>query len=299
MQQFGNKYNDAKLSQLKMWMQNMIDKGTPKYYEVYVDDTLVVSRTQEIDDFDDHKAYMDQDTRFVKVFIFNTLNTHRYKQYVYEIKLGNSSMNSKEDRSLSGIEVDQKIAQERERWDGERIKEKLFQKEKELAEAEEYIGRLTTMNEKLKEELDETTKSKGGWLGIAEKIITSPQVIMRVGELAGFFPKKSENELSGTDSEVTYSKKDSDEEEEDEKITDLRTAEEIEEAEELSETDSEKDTEETVSPAQQKVIDALHKVDGKLKEEELSQLGELMNRLADDPSQIILVHDLIKKQNEY
>jgi len=55
MQQFGNRYCDAKLSQMKMWLEDMAAKDEAKNYEVYVDDTKVVPRTKNIERFDDEQ----------------------------------------------------------------------------------------------------------------------------------------------------------------------------------------------------------------------------------------------------
>ena len=74
--QHTNPYNDVKLSQFKMWLHDMVDKGEGKYIEVYVDDVKVVPRTNRIESIDDHKVYLDDTTETVKVF---TLQYRKFK----------------------------------------------------------------------------------------------------------------------------------------------------------------------------------------------------------------------------
>jgi len=305
MQQFGNKYSDAKLSQMKMWLQDMAEKAAPKFYEVYVDDTLVVNRTKNLDEFDDHRYYIDQDSKVVKVFIYNTEQTHRYKQYIYEIK-DISDIKVKEEKGLNGIDVDQKIAIEKERWDTQRLKEKLEEKESKLKEAEEYIEKLTVLNEKLKTENDEN-KGKSGWIGVAEKLVTNPSVVMKVGQLAGIIPKsKEEKPLEGTEpqeeqGEVIFKRKRKPGEDvEEAEIIDSRTKKSGQEDKRQEEESEEEPQEELneITPGQIKVLEALQKADSKLKEEDLGELGKLMNRLTEEPALIIVVNDLIKNTTE-
>ncbi|HRE98810.1 MAG TPA: hypothetical protein PK637_18755 [Flavobacteriales bacterium] len=286
MQQFGNRYCDAKLSQMKMWLEDMAAKDEAKNYEVYVDDTKVVPRTKNIERFDDHCSYMDEDTKVVKVFVYNTENSHRYKQYIYHLK----EEEKQKEKPLDGIEVEksinERLSHERERWESQRLKDKIAELENKLQEAEDYIEKLTSLNEKLKAENDEN-KGKTGWLGLAEKALSNPVVMMKVGQLAGVLPKKEiDKPLDGTDEEeepeVTITKKN-------------RKPENESGQEEESEEETNDDDElEEISAEQFEVLKALQKADQKMKPGELNELGKLMNKLTDDPSLIIVVNDLIK-----
>src|SRR3990170_3660101 len=84
--QHTNPYNDVKLSQFKMWLHDMADKGEGKYLEVYVDDVKVVPRTNRIEALDDHKVYLEETTETIKVFIYNTENSNRYQQFTFVLE---------------------------------------------------------------------------------------------------------------------------------------------------------------------------------------------------------------------
>lgn len=152
--QHTNPYNDVKLSQFKMWLHDMVDKGEGKYIEVYVDDVKVVPRTNRIESIDDHKVYLDDSTETVKVFTYNTENSNRYQQFTFFIEkkkpiehpIQNQTQQVQQPQGLSGIELENKInqslAQERERWQNDLMKRDFETCQKKLTEAEDYIEEL-------------------------------------------------------------------------------------------------------------------------------------------------------------
>lgn len=153
--QHTNPYNDVKLSQFKMWLHDMNDKGEGKYFEVYVDDVKVVPRTNRIESLDDHKVYLDDTTETVKVFTYNTENSNRYQQFTFymEKKKNNElpiQTQTPIQQGLSGIELENKINErlmqtlsvERERWQTDLLKRDYETCKKKLTEAEDYIDEL-------------------------------------------------------------------------------------------------------------------------------------------------------------
>ena len=154
--QHTNPYNDVKLSQFKMWLHDMIDKGEGKFIEVYVDDVKVVPRTNKIESLEDHKVYLDDTTETVKVFIYNTENSNRYQQFTFFLEKKKSIEEQVQkqlpqtQQGLSGIELENKIndrisqtlSQERERWQTDLLKRDFDTCKKELQDAEEYIDDL-------------------------------------------------------------------------------------------------------------------------------------------------------------
>jgi hypothetical protein len=147
-----NPYNDVKLSQFKMWLHDMVDKGEGKFIEVYVNDVKVVPRTSKIESLDDHKVYLEDTTETVKVFVYNTENSNRYTQFLFFIEKKKpvevvEQVHTPQVIGLSGIELENKITerlttalmQERERWQNELMKREFETCKKDLTDAEEYI----------------------------------------------------------------------------------------------------------------------------------------------------------------
>jgi hypothetical protein len=150
-----NPYNDVKLSQLKMYLQDQADKNEVKYFEVYVADVKVIPRTTKIETFDDHKVYIDENTETVKVFVYSSELSNRPTQFTYVLEKKKPIENSvpfqpqqpQQPQGLSGVELENKIterltqalAQERERWQTELMKRDFETCKKDLSDAEEYI----------------------------------------------------------------------------------------------------------------------------------------------------------------
>jgi len=167
--QHTNPYNDVKLSQFKMWLHDMADKGEGKYLEVYVDDVKVVPRTNRIESLEDHKVYLEDTTETVKVFIYNTENSNRYQQFAFFLEKKKPiehpvHIQTQQTQGLSGLELENKIndrvtqtlAQERERWQTDLLKRDFDTCKKDLADAEEYI-------EDLEKQLNQFKSKKLHW----------------------------------------------------------------------------------------------------------------------------------------
>ena len=147
-----NPYNDVKLAQFKMWLQDQGEKGDVKYFEVFVADVKVVPRTTKVESFDDHKVYIDENTETVKVFVYGTEHSNRPNQFTFIIEKqkpieNNTQFQMQQPQGLSGVELENKITerlsqalvQERERWHNELMKRDFDTCKKELSDAEEYI----------------------------------------------------------------------------------------------------------------------------------------------------------------
>jgi hypothetical protein len=225
--QHTNPYNDVKLSQFKMWLHDMADKGEGKYLEVYVDDVKVVPRTNRIESLEDHKVYLEDTTETVKVFIYNTENSNRYQQFTFFLEKKKSiehpvQIQTQQTQGLSGLELENKIndrvtqtlAQERERWQTDLLKRDFDTCKKDLADAEEYI-------EDLEKQLNQFKSKKLHWgdvnLGDVASVIVegmvkrNPHWVAKLpggDALAGLIAREStETTAEVIDNDVVFKKK--------------------------------------------------------------------------------------------
>jgi hypothetical protein len=76
-------YKEEALSKLKHWISEMNSRGTKQYYEIFVDGTKVVHKTNEISEFESYLTWIDDDTQFIRVLTYNTKGSHRAKIYEY------------------------------------------------------------------------------------------------------------------------------------------------------------------------------------------------------------------------
>jgi hypothetical protein len=157
------KYTPFNLAQFKMWLQDMKEKGETKFFEVYVNDFKVVPKTDNPDDFENHEQYVDDETSKVRVLVYNTKDSNRYKQNVFILKESSPQTNT-----LSGVEVEKKIEDEvnkglkavEERLACEQVKKELTETQKKLTDSEDYAEKLASHIETLKEKLENAKNTK-------------------------------------------------------------------------------------------------------------------------------------------
>ena len=288
--QHTNPYNDVRLSQFKMWLHDMVDKGEGKFLEVYVDDVKVVPRTNKIESLEDHKAYLDDTTETVKVFIYNTENSNRYTQFTFVLEkkkvIEHPVQNHApqiQQQGLSGIELENKInerltqslAQERERWATDLLKRDFDICKKELADAEEYI-------DNLEKQLSQYKSKKLHWgdvnLGDVASVIVegmvkrNPHWVAKLpggDALAGLIAKEATDVPSEViDNEVVFKKK--------------------------------TPAEEGMSEETKAQLEFLKQMESHFNQEQLDKIMLILQAFVEEPNHVATVFDLleIKKENE-
>ena len=287
--QHTNPYNDVKLSQFKMWLHDMSEKGEGKYFEVYVDDVKVVPRTSKIDSLEDHKVYLDDTTETVKVFIYNTENSNRYQQFTFFLEKKKTAeypvqAQTPQTQGLSGMELENKInerlmqslAQERERWQTDLLKRDFDTCKKELADAEEYI-------DDLEKQVSQFKSKKLHWgdvnLGDVASVIVegmvkrNPHWVAKLpggDALAGLIAKENNMQIENSEpeTEVVFKKK----------------------------TPAEAGVSEEVKAQ----LVFLKQLETRFSQEQLDKIMLILQSFVEEPKQIETVFDLleIKKENE-
>jgi hypothetical protein len=218
-------YDQLKIDKLKLYLQTQADRGAARYYEIYVDNLKAVHKTSEINEFDSYEDYMTEDTERIRILVYSTNSSSpRNDQYVYRMKKQEEQkQNTQTSVSLSGIEVEhrieEKLANERERWEHELLRVELEKTKAKLKEAEDYV-------EELEEKLEMYKGKKLHWgnvnLGefasvVIEGIVRrNPQVLAKLpgGEaLAGIIEEDNREKATATpivETEVSFKKKSND-----------------------------------------------------------------------------------------
>lgn len=194
-------YDPVKVGKIKHLLFNFQQKGSPRSFEVFVDEMKVVDRSDNPEDFDTYLDFMDEDTKYIRFIIYSNPNSPRNEQYYFEMNPSSPKSFSGE---LSGFELetkmDEKISVERNKWETEqRQKEQAKEIEElkaKLSDAEQYIETLENSVEDLK---TNGVKAKAGWGEIAsvalEGIIRrNPQLLTAIpgGEaLAGILSESN------------------------------------------------------------------------------------------------------------
>lgn len=144
------RYDQHKIDSLKRYLQREAEKGRARDYEIIIDGFKVVSRTSDVDEFDDYEAEIRDTTRNLSILIYDGDKTPRNTKYSFALNQ-DSTIPSQPQNGLGSLaDIDQMIQQKMD--DKEKdfqirtLTEKLEETEDKLHDAEEY-------NEKLQSEL--------------------------------------------------------------------------------------------------------------------------------------------------
>ena len=133
------KFDQHKVDSLKRYLQKEAEKNRKKDYEILVDGFKIVSRTENIEEFEDYEQELKPATRNISILIYDGLNTNRNTRYSFllqnETSAGHKGLNGTED--LGGIIKEKLDARDKEH-ETTRLKEKLEETQQLLDEAEEY-----------------------------------------------------------------------------------------------------------------------------------------------------------------
>lgn len=203
------KFDQNKIDRIQYYLLSEAQKNVPRYYEIYIDNLKVVSKTNDVNEFDTYRNYITPGVRELKILIYSpALKSHWNKSHEFYFPSEETAQPSQ--TGLSGTEIDQrvseKISAERQKWEAELREKELEQTKNQLAEAEEYIGTLEKQVIEFKKELD-SRKDKPAFdtdktLGMVEKLVTH---FIGPGDLKGVFTGDS-GQPSEPAAEVSFSK---------------------------------------------------------------------------------------------
>ena len=151
------KYDQHKIDSLKRYLQREADKDRKKDYEIIVDGFKVVSRTDNVDEFEDYEQEIKDNTRNISILIYDGGSTNRNTRYSFALNR-DSTISEQPVNGVGGVgEIDQMIQQRLEEKDKQyelkSLNEKLAATEAKLEDAEEYQEGLETEVEQLKEQV--------------------------------------------------------------------------------------------------------------------------------------------------
>ncbi len=138
------KYDPAKIEVIKEFLQSSLDQKKPQEFEIFVDAFKVVHRTDDLDKFDLFSNFVRADTRSITVVVYNGAS-HRNTKYIYHLKEEGHAQGL-EGFSIDG-KIDQRIQEERNKWEKERLEDKVNQLEGEIKEQDKYIDDLESVIE--------------------------------------------------------------------------------------------------------------------------------------------------------
>ena len=165
------KYDQHKIDSLKRYLQRESEKGRQKDYEIIVDGFKVVSRTDDVSEFEDYEQEIKDTTRNISILIYDGSNTNRNTRYSFVLNM-DGSIPQQPLNGMGGLgEIDQKIQQRLDEKDREyelkSLRAKLEETEEKLEDAEEYQEGLEKELAFLKEQIS-ANKFNLGSLNLVE-----------------------------------------------------------------------------------------------------------------------------------
>jgi len=170
-------YSSTRVNLIYQLLKNEAENGTPKEYDVRVDDLKVVSRTTDPERFHGHEEFVLPETKSITINIYDG-TSNRCTRYHLVLKEEEPTK-----QELSGIEktINAKMLQERKNWEYDQLKKEYDELEEKLDDAEEYAEQLRQEVQHLKDE-----KNK-----------TSNRVTDTIINLAGVYLARNPNALNG------------------------------------------------------------------------------------------------------
>ena len=165
------KYDQHKIDSLKRYLQREAEKGRAKDYEIIVDGFKVVSRTDNVEEFEDYEQEIKSTTRNISILIYDGSGTNRNTRYSFVLNM-DSTIPQQPLNGVGGLgEIDEMIQQKLDEKDREyelkMLREKVEELEEKLEDAEEYQEDLEKELAHLKEQT-QANKFNLGSLNLVE-----------------------------------------------------------------------------------------------------------------------------------
>lgn len=276
-------YNAEAIAKLKSWIGTMAEKGHKKFFEIFVDNTRVVHKTDNLADFDDHEMWVDDKTKVIRILVYNTEGSHRYQAFEYrtehylnELEAVKQKSDLQLQQSLSGLDVDKKIEsallKQKQEFAFENLKKENSELKEKVKEADDYITRLEDrihVYESQKFKLNQDTIVSVGTSILSGVVKSNPEIIEKLPPTA----------LNGIAAMMTSNVKPEPTEE-----TEVTIKRKIE-PEEEEESEDDEDT--------QMKMAFIEQLQEKLEDDELEKVFAMMYYLMDHSAQIPAAFDLI------
>jgi hypothetical protein len=177
------KFDQHKVDIIKRYLQRETDKGRSKDFEIIVDGFKVVSRTSDIEEFEDYEQEVTEDSRNLTILVYGNANANRNTRYSFSLQ--NETVRQSNQPANGLGEIDQVIAQKLEEKEREhefsRLKEQLSATKAQLAEAEEYADSL----QKRIKDMEEKRYTQAVSLGEVASVVLKTLVKQHAARIPG------------------------------------------------------------------------------------------------------------------
>lgn len=203
------RYNPDQIELIKQSLQQLVDAGKPRFYEIKVDGLQMVAKTTDLTRFDNYEQNISEETEEIKFMLYQG-TSHKYDSFTHTFKEDNTPVHIPQ-QTLNAVPelVEDKVKQALRERDVVDYKKRIVEIEEELEENKDYVLALENQIEDLQKKLEfltltETSKNRNHDLILAllakggEFIKRNPQVLNNIpllGEtLAGDMQRQNKEE---------------------------------------------------------------------------------------------------------
>jgi hypothetical protein len=182
-------YSESRVNLIYELLKKEAENGSPKDYEIKVDELKVVSRNNDPGRFYDFEQFVLPESKNVTIIIHN--NLHRSLRYT--LLLQEEEPTTEE---LSGIEktINVKMQHEKTKWEHTQLKKENDQTKQQLKECEDYVRQLKEKISALeieKEKSNSQGRLTNAVIGLAGAYISSnPNALNGLPLIGGMFGEK-------------------------------------------------------------------------------------------------------------
>lgn len=259
-------YDPVKIEKLKHLLGELSGKGHPRPYEIYVDNLKVVPKTEDPEQFDGFEFYMDEHTQRIRILIYNSAASPRNDQYCFVVKkapafAGLDGIDGPE--SLDGI-IQKRIQEHDRNQELGRLQQELSDTKTKLGEAEAYAemleGRLEEANSN-KYKLGKLDLVELGGLLLENYASKNAGLLGKIG-VPGLGELPAAPAMQEPEPEVSFRRKGAKQQPD-------------------------------IDPELLKYLPFLKQMDEAFTQEQLQQIVGVINKMAEDPSQIPVIAQLL------
>jgi hypothetical protein len=176
-----DQYSESRIDKLKTLLRDKKESGVNRWFEIFVDNLRVVQKTDNLDEFDKYKRYVDEGTGQVKIVVYYSATSPKNETYQYT--QDEEEVSYSKNRPVNGADLQ------------EMVNEKLEAREQEFiwrTKQMEFQRKIESLQESMlaqQKEYDKQLKEKDEEIGDAEEYTDELQ--KRVKELEAALSKKA------------------------------------------------------------------------------------------------------------
>lgn len=160
------KYSEGRINMICQLLQNESKNGTPKDYDVRIDELKIISRTSDPELFMTHEEFLRPESKSICIHLYdgNSKRCVKYMLLLQEEQTDQKRMDKEHKEVLAGIEntITEKISKEKMQWQFDLLEKENEELKSKIAHSENVIDDLQAQVDSRASKFTETIVSLAG-----------------------------------------------------------------------------------------------------------------------------------------